>query len=118
MSLKAGLVVDSQSRPVRMICGRVDVASGTPSVGAGAGFSVVDTAAGQVQIVFDNAGRSILSAVATAIEGTDATGHSVKVDAKAEATSVTFGVYAADGTDGVLADDVSFYFQIMIKDSA
>lgn len=110
------LVKSEESRGVRQIYGRVDVAGGTPSVGKGSGYTVVDTAAGQVQIVFNKAGRSILSAVACPIEGTDATGHFVKVDAKVEASSVTFGIYVADGVDGALADDVSFYFQVVLSD--
>lgn len=110
------LLQGAESHGVRIIAGRVDVAGGVPSVGVGSGFSVVDTAPGQVQVVFSNPGRRILSAVATAFEGTDATAHMVKVDAKAEATSVTFGVYAADATDGVLADNVPFYFIIVLSD--
>jgi hypothetical protein len=101
----------------RLICGRVDVSGGSPSAAKGAGFTVVDVAAGQVKIVFDDAAQEILSAVATPIEGTDATGHSVKVDAKTEASDVTFGVYVADGTDGALVDNVAFYFMIVVKDN-
>lgn len=118
MSLNTQAKVAGQARGIRIIAGRVDVATGTPSVGAGSGFTVVDTAAGQVQVVFDEPGRSILSAVATAIETTDATGHYVKVDAKTEASSVVFGIYVADGTDGALVDNVGFYFQIIVKDCA
>lgn len=110
------LIKSEEPRHVRILSGRVDVSGGTPSVGVGSGFSVVDTAAGQVQVVFTHPGRRILSAVATPIETTDATGHSVKVDAKVEATSVTFGIYAADGTDGVLVDNVPFYFIIILSD--
>lgn len=106
------------ARDLRVVCGRVDVSGGTPSVGAGEGFSVSDTAAGQVKITFSNAGRSIVCAIATAIEGTDATGHSVKVDAKTEASDVTFGIYVADGTDGALVDNVAFYFLVVLKDAA
>jgi hypothetical protein len=118
MSINTILHVANQPSSMRMVCGRVDVASGTPSVGAGEGFTVVDTAAGQVEIVFTKPGKSIVSAVATALETTDATGHFVKVDAKTEASSVVFSVYAADATDGVLADDVGFYFQVILKDAA
>lgn len=103
-------------RQQRMIAGRVDVSGGTPSVGAGVGFTVTDVAPGQVRVNFREPGKIIISAVATPFEGTDATGHSVKVDAKVEASSVTFGVYAADGTDGVLVDNVPFYFQVILQD--
>lgn len=118
MSINAQLKVAGQSRQPRMICGRVDVSAGTPSVGAGADFTVVDTAPGQVQVVFDHPGKSILFAGATPLQTTDATGHSVKVDAVVEATSATFGVYVADSTDGALVDNVGFYFQVILKDSA
>jgi len=102
---------------LRLICGRVDVAAGTPSVGAGNGFTVTDSAPGQVTVNVTRPGRSVISATATAIEGTDATGHSVKVDgAPANGASVKFGIYAADATDGVLVDDVAFYFHILVKD--
>lgn len=114
--MPAKLVQSAESHGVRMVLGRVDVAGGTPSAAVGSGFSVVDTAAGQVQVVFTDPGKRILSAVATAIETTDATAHSVKVDAKVEASSVTFGIYAHDATDGVLVDDVGFYFQVALSD--
>lgn len=110
------LIKSEGSRRVRKICGRVDVAAGTPSVGVGSGFTVTDTAAGQVKVNITKPGKRILCALATPIEGTDATGHSVKVDAKVEASSVTFGIYAADATDGALADDVGFYFEITLSD--
>lgn len=115
--MPAKLAQTAESHGVRWILGRVDVSGGTPSVGAGSGFSVVDTAPGQVQVVFTDPGRRILSAVANAIETTDATAHSVKVDNKVEATSVTFGVYVHDGVDGALVDNVPFYFQIALSDT-
>lgn len=107
-----------EPRPTRWICGRVAVAAGSPSVAQGSGFTVVDTAAGQVQVVFTLPGERVLSAVATAIEGTDATAHSVKVDAVTEASSVVFGIYAHDATDGVLVDNVGFYFIVALSDSS
>lgn len=110
------LIQGEHDHGVRMVSGRVDVSGGTPSVGKGRGFTVVDTAAGQVQVVLSNPGKSILSATATPIETTDATAHMVKVDAKVEASSVTFGIYVADGTDGALVDDVGFYFNIVLDD--
>lgn len=109
--------IKSSFRKQRIIAGRVDVSGGTPAVGAGAGFTVADTAAGKVTVTLDEPGKSIVCAVATAIEGTDATGHSVKVDgAPSDGASVVFGIYAADGTDGVLVDNVAFYFQIIAQD--
>lgn len=110
--------IKTPQRKVRKITGRVDVSGGTPSVGAGAGFSVVDTAPGKVQVVLTKPGRVILGAIATPIEATSATGHSVKVLAKTEATDVTFGIYVADATDGALVDNVGFYFEITVKDVA
>ena len=110
------LIQGAKDHGWRIVAGRVDVSGGTPSVGAGTGFSVVDTAAGQVKVVFSNPGRSIVSAVANAIQTTDATFHGVKIDAKTEATDVTFAVYVADATDGALVDNVGFYFQCILDD--
>lgn len=118
MSLNGAMKIAGQSRGLRLVAGRVDVVGGVPSAAKGAGFTVADVAAGQVKVVLDEAGKEIISAVATPIEGTDATGHSVKVDAKTEASDVTFGVYVADATDGALVDNVGFYFQILVKDYA
>lgn len=87
------LKVSNQPVGMRAIIGRVDVSGGTPSVGVGEGFTVVDTGAGQVQVVLDRPGKSIVSIDATALQTTDAKSHSVKVDAKTEASSVVFGVY-------------------------
>lgn len=112
------LHVSGQPRKCRAVIGRVDVSGGTPSVGVGEDFTVADTAAGQVTVTLTKPGRSILCALATPIQTTDATAHSVKVDAATEASSVVFGVYAADATDGVLVDNVGFYFAIVVKDSA
>ncbi len=109
-------IMAQHDRGLRLIAGRVAVSGGTPSVAAGSGYTVSDVAAGQVKIIFNDPAKSIISAVATPEEGTDATGHSVKVDARTEATDVTFGIYAADGTDGVLVDNVGFHFQIWVKD--
>lgn len=109
-------IKSARQRRVRKIIGRVDVSGGTPSVGVGAGFTVVDTAAGQVQVVLDKPGREILCVSAIPIQTTDATAHMIKVDAKTEASDVTFGVYVADATDGALVDNVGFYFEITVKD--
>lgn len=114
--MATNLIKEARQRRVRKISGRVDVAGGTPSVGAGAGFTVTDVAPGQVKINITKPGRSILCALAIPIETTDATAHMVKVDAKTEASDVTFGVYVADGVDGALVDNVPFYFEITLKD--
>lgn len=114
--MPTGLIKAERQRRVRKIMGRVDVSGGTPSVGVGKGFSVVDTAAGQVEVVLTKPGKEILCVSAIPIQTTDATGHYIKVDAKTEASSVVFGVYEADGTDGVLVDNVGFYFEITVKD--
>lgn len=110
------LLKSEEPKGVRFVLGRVDVAGGTPSVAKGSGYTVTDVAPGQVKINFSMPGRQILSAQATPIEGTDATAHMAKVDAKTEATDVTFGIYAADATDGVLVDNVAFYFMIALSD--
>lgn len=114
--MPTGLIKAERQRHVRKIMGRVDVAAGVPSVGVGSGFSVVDTAPGKVQVVLTKPGKSILCALANAIESTDATSHSVKVKSVIEASAVNFNVYAADATDGVLIDNVGFYFEITVKD--
>lgn len=116
MSLNGALKVAGQHKGLRMIAGRVDVSGGVPSVGEGAGFSVVDVAAGKVKVVFKESGRKIVSFTASPIEATDTLGHSAKVLARTEASDVTVGIHAADGTDGVLADNVGFYFQALVKD--
>lgn len=103
-------------RKQRIIAGRVDVSGGTPAVGVGYGFTVEDTAPGQVKVNFTKPGKVIISAVANAIQTTDATGHAVKIDAVVEASSVTFAVYVADATDGALVDNVGFYFQVILQD--
>jgi hypothetical protein len=100
--MKRPLLVEGQ-RGIRAIVGRVAVSGGTPSVGAGAGFSVVDVAPGQVKVVIDKPGKEILYAKAFPIEGTDATGHFAKVDAKTEASDVTFGVYKAGGAAAAIS---------------
>jgi hypothetical protein len=107
--------VDGQ-RGVRTIMGRVDVSGGTPSVGAGVGFTVADTAAGQVTVTLDKPGKSILGVNAIAVNSTDATEHHVKVKSYSAGSSVVFNVYAGDATDGVLADNVGFFFEIHVKD--
>lgn len=114
--MPTGLIKAERQRRVRKIMGRVDVSAGTPSVGVGEGFTVVDTAAGQVQVVLTKPGKVILGVSALVLETTDATAHMIKVDAKTEASSVTFGVYVADATDGALVDNVGFYFEITVKD--
>lgn len=100
MSINTGMKVSGQPGGIRTICGRVDVSAGTPSVGVGEDFTVVDTAPGQVQVVLSKPGRSILHAEAEPIETTDATGHFAKIDAKVEASSVTFGIYKAGSDAG------------------
>lgn len=101
---------------LRIVSGRIAVASGTPSASAGNRFSVTDTAAGKVTITLTEPGRTLISAVANAIEATDTLCHSVKILAQS-ASAVTFGIFAHDGTDGVLADDVGFSFMIVVADA-
>ena len=110
------LIQSQQSHGVRVIAGRVTVSGGTPAVTAGEGFSLTDTGAGQVTVTLSNPGKVTLAAVATPIEGTDATAHMVKVDGITNAESVLFGIYVADATDGALADNVSFSFIIVVSD--
>lgn len=111
------LVQASRQRQIRKIMGRVDVSGGTPSVAKGSDYTVVDTAAGEVQVVLTHPGRQTLCIIATPLEATTATGHSVKVISQVDGVSAIFGVYVADATDGALVDDVGFYFEITVKDA-
>lgn len=107
---------DSREGKQRIICGRIDVAAGTPSIAQGAGFTIADTAAGKVTISFSKPGKALLCAQATAIENTDATGYSCKIMGTPSASDMVVGVYVADATDGALADNISFYFSAILKD--
>jgi hypothetical protein len=109
------LIKAERTRRVRKISGRVDVAGGTPSVGAGSGFTVTDGGAGVVGVVFTKPGKSLLSFIAIPIEATAATGHFCKVQAQAY-TGVTVGIYVADATDGAPVDNVGFFFEATLKD--
>lgn len=110
------LIKQDRQRKVRKITGRVDVSGGTPSVGVGSGFTVGDTAAGEVTVTLTRPGKTILGVSATALESTTTKEHHVKVISKTEASAVVFGIFAGDATDGVLADNVGFYFEITVKD--
>ncbi len=115
--MPANLVkADAKMPKQRMLCGRIDVAAGTPSIAQGAGFTIADTAAGKVTITFSKPGKALLCAHATPIENTDATGYSCKIMGTPSESSIVVGVYAADATDGALADDISFYFSAILKD--
>jgi hypothetical protein len=107
---------EKRVRRVRKISGRVDVSGGVPSVGAGSGFTLVDGGAGRVTVTLSLPGKVLLSAHAIPIEATAATGFSAKVLGYTNAASVEFGIYQADGTDGVLVDNVGFFFEITVKD--
>lgn len=105
-------------RKTRRISGRVTVSGGVPAVTQGTGFTLTDTAAGKVTINITKPGRRLLSAVATPIENTDATGFSCKIMGSPSASAVLVGIYQHDGTDSVLVDNVSFFFDICISDVA
>lgn len=109
----------TRDRGIRIIAGAVAVSGGTPSVVAGSGFTVSDTAAGKVTINITKPGKSLISAVATPRENTDATGYSCKImGSSRSASAVVVGVYVADGTDGAPVDNVGFEFVIIVKDVA
>ena len=112
------LKTDVRAKAQRIVAGRVAVASGTPSVSKGQGFTVADTAAGKVTITFSKPGHELVSIVATPIENTDATGYSCKIMGTPDGTSAVVGIYVADGTDGALVDDVGFYFTAVLQDQA
>lgn len=109
-------VKQEKSRRVRHISGRIDVSGGTPVAVIGSGYSVGDTGAGVVTVTLSRPGREILCVSAIPIESTAATGHYIKVSSKTEASAVVFNIFVADGTDGAPADNVSFYFDIAVRD--
>lgn len=110
------LKTDSRAKALRLLCGRVAVSGGAPSVSAGEGYTVVDTAAGKVEIVPSKAGKSLISAIAIPIENTAATGFSCKIMGTPTGASIIVAVYQHDGTDSVLVDNIGFYFQIVLQD--
>lgn len=114
MSTKLMKRADRAKRQVHL-CGRVNVSGGTPSVAKGSGFTVADTAAGKVTISFTKPGRNLISAIATPIENTDATGYSAKIMGTPDGSSIVVGTYVADATDGALADNISFYFSVVLE---
>ena len=89
------LSLDKRIGRIRKIMGRVDVSAGTPSVGAGTGFTVSDTAAGKVTVTLDRPGSTILHAAGWPINSTDTASHQGKVLSKTEASAVVFGIFAA-----------------------
>lgn len=105
----------SSKRKVRAISGRIAVSGGVPSIAAGVGFTITDGGAGRVTVTLNDKGRVILSAIAMPIESTAATSFSCKALSVSE-SAVEFGVYQADGTDGVLVDNVGFSFDIKVSD--
>jgi len=109
-------VKQAKDKSIRKLTGRIDISGGTPSVGAGSGFTITDGGAGIVTINITRPGRTILGAIAIPISSTEATGHFAKVLAYTDASSVKFGIYVADGTDGALVDNVPFFFEITLKD--
>jgi hypothetical protein len=110
------LKTDRRAKAQRIVAGRVAVASGTPSVSQGQGFTVTDTAAGKVTITLQKPAKQLVSAIATPINNTDATGYSCKIMGTPTGTSFVVGIYVADGTDGALVDDIGFYFQAVVQD--
>lgn len=110
------LKTDQRAMRRRIVAGYITVSSGTPAISAGDGFTIADTAAGKVTITLSKPGKSFISAVATPVENTAATGYSCKIMGTPSGSAIVVGIYAADGTDGVLADDVGFCFQYIVKD--
>lgn len=116
--MSAGLIKKDikEVKPIRMIAGRINVSSGTPSVVTGSGFTVSDTAAGKVTINFTRPGKACNSIVATPVQSTDATGYSCKIHGAPTGAAAIVSVYVADSTDGALADDVGFCFVALLQD--
>lgn len=109
------LKTSKRSKPLRIVAGLVTVSGGTPAITAGEDFTIADTAAGKVTITLSRPGKAIVSALASCIESTDATGYYAKI-MSASASAVVIGTYKDDGTDGVLTDNIPFAFQIMVRD--
>jgi len=107
-------VKQDRQRKVRAISGHI-TNNGTAAIAAGAGFTIVRNGVGDVTVSITKPGRSILSVIGCAKQSTAATFHGVKVLAATDASSVQFGTYVADGTDGAPAD-IDFYFEIKLKD--
>ncbi len=106
---------EKQARRIRKVSGVIAVAGGTPSISAGTGFTISDDGAGLVTVTLSRPGRSLIGVQAMAIESTTTVSHQVKA-ISATATAVQFGIFAVDGTDGVLADNVGFSFELTLKD--
>lgn len=107
-------IKQAKQRRIRVISGRIEN-NGTASISAGAGFSISRAGVGDVSVTLEKAGRSILSASICPINSTAATAHLGKVLSVTSASSVQFGTYVADGTDGAPAD-IDFFFEIKVKD--
>jgi hypothetical protein len=107
------LVKSHRERRVRKITGII-ANNGTATISAGSGFTIVRNGVGDVTVTPSLAGRTLLGVHACAINSTAATSHSAKALA-ASASSVQFGTYVADATDGAPAD-VNFSFEITLRD--
>lgn len=107
---------EKRAKKQRIIAGRIAVSGGTPSITKGSGFTIADTAAGKVTVTFSQPGHSLICAVASPVENTDATGYSCKIMGAPSGSSIVVGIYVADGTDGALVDNVGFSFQAILED--
>jgi hypothetical protein len=96
-----------------MVHGRIAVSGGTPSIAAGSGFTISDTAAGKVTITLDKPGSAIIP-VACPVESTDATSFSCKIHGVPTAFAFIVSIYQDDATDGVLVDNVGFCFSALV----
>lgn len=107
---------DRRAKKQRIVAGRIDVSGGTPAIAQGQGFTIADTAAGKVTVTFSKPGKYLVSAIACAIENTDATAYMAKIMGTPDGSSFVVGTYVADATDGALADNIPFYFQAILQD--
>lgn len=82
---------------IRKFIGRVTVSGGVPAIAAGSGFTLVDTAPGEVQVVLTRPGRKFMSINAVPLESSTSGAHTVKVISVTQASSVIFGIYASGG---------------------
>jgi hypothetical protein len=106
--------IQTNVRGSRQIHGRITNA-GSAVIAAGEGFTAVYNGTGLVTITLTKPSRSLLSAVASVINATTATGHSAKAITVTDLGVVQFGTYVADGVDGALVN-VNFSFIITVKD--
>jgi hypothetical protein len=96
-----------------IVHGRVAISGGTPSIAAGSGFTIADTAVGKVTVTISKPG-SVIIPVAIPVESTDATSFSCKIHGVPSSSDFIVSIYQADAVDGALVDNVGFCFSALV----